>query len=42
MWLERLRPHGATPVGTTEEFGGYRLAYVRGPAGIIVELAQRL
>jgi catechol 2,3-dioxygenase-like lactoylglutathione lyase family enzyme len=40
--LTRLRPHGAELVGTIESYGGtYTLCYVRGPAGIIVELAQR-
>ncbi|MCB0881306.1 MAG: VOC family protein [Thermoleophilia bacterium] len=40
--LERLRGHAGEPVGAVEEVGGHRLVYVRGPAGIIVELAQRL
>ena len=40
--LARLRPQGAELVGTVEEFGGtYRLCYVRGPEGIILELAER-
>jgi catechol 2,3-dioxygenase-like lactoylglutathione lyase family enzyme len=38
-----LRPHGAELVGTIEDYEGiYRLCYVRGPAGIIVELAERV
>ena len=41
--LSRLRPHGAELVGQVERFdNGYRLAYVRGPAGIIVALAEEL
>jgi len=41
--LARLRPHGAELVGEVEDYEGiYRLCYLRGPAGIIVEIAQRL
>lgn len=40
--IDRLGAHGAEPVGTIEEGGGYRLTYIRGPAGIIVELAERI
>jgi catechol 2,3-dioxygenase-like lactoylglutathione lyase family enzyme len=41
--LARLRPHGARLVGEVESYGGvYRLCYVRGPEGIIVELAEKL
>ena len=41
--LARLRPHGAELVGEVERYEDvYRLCYVRGPEGIIVELAQRL
>ena len=41
--LARLRAHGAELVGAVEQFeNGYRLAYVRGPAGIIVALAEQL
>jgi len=41
--LTRLRPHGAVLVGEVERYEDlYRLCYVRGPEGIIVELAQRL
>jgi catechol 2,3-dioxygenase-like lactoylglutathione lyase family enzyme len=41
--LARLRPHGGELVGEVERYGDiYRLCYVRGPAGIIVELAERL
>ena len=41
--LARLRPHGAELVGSLERFGGtYRLCYIRGPAGIIIELAENV
>ncbi|HEY5333323.1 MAG TPA: VOC family protein [Solirubrobacterales bacterium] len=38
-----LRSHGAELVGAIERYGDiYRLCYIRGPAGIIVELAEPL
>ena len=38
-----LRPHGAELIGTVEQYqDSNRLCYVRGPAGIIVALAQEL
>ncbi len=38
-----LRARGTELVGTVEDYKDvYRLCYVRGPAGIIVELAQEL
>jgi catechol 2,3-dioxygenase-like lactoylglutathione lyase family enzyme len=41
--LARLRAQGAELVGTLERSGDtYRLCYVRGPAGIIVELAEKI
>jgi catechol 2,3-dioxygenase-like lactoylglutathione lyase family enzyme len=41
--LERIRAHGAELVGELAQYAdSYRLCYVRGPAGIIVELAQRI
>jgi catechol 2,3-dioxygenase-like lactoylglutathione lyase family enzyme len=41
--LASLRPHGAELVGGVESYGGsYRLCYIRGPEGIIVELAERI
>jgi catechol 2,3-dioxygenase-like lactoylglutathione lyase family enzyme len=41
--LAGLRAHGAELVGTLERYEDiYRLCYVRGPAGIIVELAERI
>ena len=41
--LTGLRAHGAELVGEVERYEDiYRLCYVRGPEGIIVELAERL
>lgn len=41
--LERLQARGAELVGELERYqDSYRLCYVRGPAGIIVELAEEL
>lgn len=41
--VSRLRPHGAELVGEIVEYDDvYRLCYLRGPAGIIVALAQEL
>ena len=41
--LNRLRPHGAELVGEVAQYGdSYRLCYVRGPAGVIIELAEKL
>jgi catechol 2,3-dioxygenase-like lactoylglutathione lyase family enzyme len=41
--LARLRAHGAELVGEVERYGNvYRLCYVRGPDGIIVELAEKI
>lgn len=41
--LARLRAHGAELVGQVERYEDvYRLCYVRGPAGIIVELAEEI
>jgi catechol 2,3-dioxygenase-like lactoylglutathione lyase family enzyme len=41
--LARLHAHGAELVGEVEQYEDiYRLCYVRGPAGIIVELAEKL
>jgi catechol 2,3-dioxygenase-like lactoylglutathione lyase family enzyme len=41
--LTRLRGHGAELVGEVERAGNsYRLCYIRGPEGIIVELAERI
>lgn len=39
--LDRLRPHGAELVGELVEYeSSYRLCYLRGPAGIMVALAE--
>jgi catechol 2,3-dioxygenase-like lactoylglutathione lyase family enzyme len=41
--LDRLRSQGAELVGEVERYSDiYRLCYVRGPEGIIVELAERI
>jgi catechol 2,3-dioxygenase-like lactoylglutathione lyase family enzyme len=41
--VARLRALGAELVGELERYeDSYRLCYVRGPAGIIVELAERI
>jgi catechol 2,3-dioxygenase-like lactoylglutathione lyase family enzyme len=41
--LARLHSHGAELVGEVEQFeDSYRLCYVRGPAGIMVALAEQL
>ncbi|MGE5336130.1 MAG: VOC family protein [Nitrososphaerota archaeon] len=41
--LAALRPHGAELVGRLERYQDiYRLCYIRGPAGIIIELAEKL
>jgi catechol 2,3-dioxygenase-like lactoylglutathione lyase family enzyme len=41
--VARLRAHGAELVGELERYEDrYRLCYVRGPEGIIVELAERI
>jgi catechol 2,3-dioxygenase-like lactoylglutathione lyase family enzyme len=38
-----LRPHGAELVGEVERYRDiYRLCYLRGPEGIIVELAEKI
>jgi catechol 2,3-dioxygenase-like lactoylglutathione lyase family enzyme len=40
--VARLQARGAELVGELESYGSYRLCYVRGPEGIIVELAERI
>ncbi len=41
--LARLRTHGAELMGDLVKYeNGYRLAYVRGPEGIIVALAEEI
>ncbi|MEV5750563.1 VOC family protein [Actinoallomurus sp. NPDC052308] len=41
--LERLRAHGAELVGELAQYeDSYRLCYVRGPEGVIIELAEQI
>ncbi|GHH25151.1 VOC family protein [Streptomyces lanatus] len=41
--IARLRPHGAELLGEVARYeDSYRLCYLRGPAGIIVGLAEQL
>ena len=41
--LARVRPHGAELVGEVVQFGDtYRLCFLRGPQGVIIELAERV
>ena len=41
--VERLRSGGFATVGEVRDYGdSWRLCYVRGPEGLIIELAQRL
>jgi catechol 2,3-dioxygenase-like lactoylglutathione lyase family enzyme len=41
--LDRLRAHGAELVGELGQYeNSYRLCYVRGPEGIIIELAEQI
>ena len=41
--IERLRARGAQLVGDVERYEDiYRLCYIRGPSGILIELAERL
>ena len=41
--LGRLEPHGGTLVGELVRYeDSHRLCYVRGPAGVVVALAQQL
>jgi len=41
--VARLRPHGAELLGELVQYqDSYRLCYLRGPAGIIVALAEQL
>jgi catechol 2,3-dioxygenase-like lactoylglutathione lyase family enzyme len=41
--VDRLRAHGAELVGELARYGdSYQLCYIRGPEGIIVELAERI
>jgi catechol 2,3-dioxygenase-like lactoylglutathione lyase family enzyme len=40
--VARLRAHGAELIGEMQYENAYRLAYIRGPEGIIVALAEQL
>ena len=41
--IARLRPHGGELIGEVAQYEKlYRLCYLRGPAGIIVELAEKI
>jgi catechol 2,3-dioxygenase-like lactoylglutathione lyase family enzyme len=41
--LDRLRPHGAELLGELVRYeNSYRLCYLRGPAGILVALAEQI
>ncbi len=41
--VARLRPHGAELLGEVAQYeNSYRLCYVHGPEGIIVELAEKI
>jgi catechol 2,3-dioxygenase-like lactoylglutathione lyase family enzyme len=41
--MSRSRAYGAELVGELEQYeNSYRLCYVRGPEGIIIELAEKI
>jgi catechol 2,3-dioxygenase-like lactoylglutathione lyase family enzyme len=40
--VARMRAHGAEVIGEMQYENAYRLAYIRGPEGIIVALAEQL
>src|SRR5882672_5022361 len=40
--VARMRAHGAELIGEMQYESSYRLAYIRGPEGIIVALAEQL
>ena len=40
--VERMRDHGAELIGEMQYGDTYRLAYIRGPEGILVALAEQL
>jgi predicted enzyme related to lactoylglutathione lyase len=40
--LTHMRAHGAELIGEMQYGDAYRLAYIRGPEGIIVALAEKL
>ncbi|WP_224789097.1 hypothetical protein [Pseudomonas fluorescens] len=39
--VARIQVHGAERIGQMQYEKSYRLAYIRGPAGIIVERAEQ-
>ena len=40
--VARLRRHGAELIGQMQYGDAYRLAYIRGPEGIVVALAEQM
>jgi predicted enzyme related to lactoylglutathione lyase len=40
--VARMRAHGAALIGEMQYEDTYRLAYIRGPEGIVVALAEQL
>lgn len=40
--VARMRAHGAEVIGEMQYQDSFRLAYIRGPEGIIVALAEQL
>jgi catechol 2,3-dioxygenase-like lactoylglutathione lyase family enzyme len=40
--IASLQSHGAELVGEVVNYSGYRLCYIRGPEGIILELAESI
>jgi predicted enzyme related to lactoylglutathione lyase len=40
--VARMRAHGAELIGEMQYEDAYRLAYIRGPEGIIVGLAEQI
>lgn len=40
--VARMRAHGAELIGEMQYGDGYRPAYIRGPEGIVVGLAEQL
>jgi catechol 2,3-dioxygenase-like lactoylglutathione lyase family enzyme len=41
--IAKLKKHGAEPFGAIQQYeNSYKLCYVRGPEGIIIELAEQL
>jgi catechol 2,3-dioxygenase-like lactoylglutathione lyase family enzyme len=40
--IAKLEGRGSRPVGSIQTLGGYKLCYIRGPEGIILELAEKI